>query len=86
MIVGLLILIVVIIFVATLCLTSGNSKYKGEKRGSFDSLQLADGAQVAYELRQSQKTNKMRRYVVPNTTLRSCFRCNTQVSKIIMPF
>lgn len=61
MIVGLVILIVVIIFVATLCVTSANAwkkeheKAKKNKQGAYDAHQLPDDFVVSYELQSSKQ-------------------------------
>jgi hypothetical protein len=58
-------LVVIVVVIALLCVTGRNNKYKYEKRNSADSLQLADGGIVSYELRASQRNKQTRhnRYV-----------------------
>lgn len=53
--VALVIFVVIVIVVAFLCVTG--SRYKYAKRNSADSLQLADGDIVSYELRASKRRN-----------------------------
>jgi len=55
-------LVIILIVVASVCVTGGDNKYKYEKRNSADSLQLADGGIVSYELRASQRPNKNTRH------------------------
>jgi hypothetical protein len=64
-IVGLLIVIIILVFVATLCLTN-SSKYKSEKNHAFDTLQLSDGGIVSYEL-QSKRLKRNSPPVRPDT-------------------
>ncbi|VDM39837.1 unnamed protein product [Toxocara canis] len=47
--------VVIVVVVALLCVTG--SRYKYGKRNSIDSLQLADGGIVSYELRTSKRRN-----------------------------
>lgn len=51
--VALVTFVVIVIVVALLCVTGNHYKY--EKRNSIDSLQLADGGIVSYELRASKR-------------------------------
>uniref|UniRef100_A0A914QBI7 Sidekick n=1 Tax=Panagrolaimus davidi TaxID=227884 RepID=A0A914QBI7_9BILA len=76
--VGGLIFIVVFIFIILLCVTNGNKRYKGDKRPSFDSLQLADGGIVSYELRQS-KNKHVRSEIPPRPDTHTSWISNEQI-------
>lgn len=43
-------LIVIMVFVATLCFTNKSNAYKSDKNHAFNTLQLSDGGIVSYEL------------------------------------
>lgn len=43
-------LIVIMVFVATLCFTNRSNAYKSDKNHAFNTLQLSDGGIVSYEL------------------------------------
>uniref|UniRef100_A0AC34QH49 Thymidine kinase, cytosolic n=1 Tax=Panagrolaimus sp. JU765 TaxID=591449 RepID=A0AC34QH49_9BILA len=64
--IGLAIMLVIIIFITMLCWTGSRNRYKHKKRESFDSLQLADGGIVSYELRQSKNKQVRRTNELPS--------------------
>uniref|UniRef100_A0A915E8P4 Protein sidekick-like protein n=1 Tax=Ditylenchus dipsaci TaxID=166011 RepID=A0A915E8P4_9BILA len=66
-IIGLLILIVIMVFVATLCFTNTTKKYKSEKDHAFDTLQLSDGGIASYALHTTKQTRKNEELSRPNT-------------------